>query len=120
MGDFRNREAGITQKLLAFFDPVFEKILENRGAGHPLEEALTFFRAEADFVGDCTQGDFLRVMRLQVVKNLFQAAVGGGSVAVFIGIGVALMKKSPNDGPERKQNSIDLERTFRGMILGKL
>ena len=102
LGDFRDREAGITQKLLAFFDPVFEEILENRGAGHPFEKALTFFRAEADFGGDRTQSDFLRVMRLQVVKNLFQAAVGGGSIVAFIGIRFAQMKKPPDDGPERE------------------
>ena len=72
LGDFRDRQAGVAQKFLAFFDPVFKEILENRGAGHPFEKTFTFFRAEADCVRDLAQGDFLRVMHLQVVKISFR------------------------------------------------
>ena len=106
LGDFRDRQAGVAQKFLAFFDPVFKEILENRGAGHPFEKTFTFFRAEADCVRDLAQGDFLRVTRLQVVKNLFQAAVGGRSIAAFIGSGFVLTEKAPGDAPERKQDTI--------------
>ena len=85
--------------------------------GHPFEKTFTFFRAEADCVRDLAQGDFLRVTRLQVVKNLFQAAVGGRSIVAFIGSRFILTEKAPDDGPEGKQDTIDLERTFRRVIL---
>ena len=62
-------------------------------------------------------GDFLRVMRLQVVENLFQAAVGGRSIAAFIERGFVLTEKAPGDDPEGKQDTIYLKRAFRCVIL---
>mgnify|MGYP000340944133 FL=1 len=82
-----------------------------------LKKTFTFFRTEADCVRDLAQGDFLRVMRLQVVENLFQAAVGGRSIAAFIERGFVLTEKAPGDDPEGKQDTIYLKRAFRCVIL---
>jgi len=56
-------------------------------------------------------------MRLQVVENLFQAAVGGRSIAAFIERGFVLTEKAPGDDPEGKQDTIYLKRAFRCVIL---
>jgi len=55
-------------------------------------------------------------MRLQVVENLFQAAVGGRSIAAFIERGFVLTEKAPGDDPEGKQGTIYLKRAFRCVI----
>lgn len=77
--DLRDAQIGSAKELSALTDPILQEIGKQCQSCCAAEKAAAFTGTQMDVAGDGFQGDFFRVMGIQIKKDFLQTLIFGGA-----------------------------------------